>query len=111
MPAYPYVPFIKGAEEIPLLTIKPGEYDDSIECGLANVSLHKQPSYEALSYVWKSCNSLTPPPLDEELAVAKTAKIVAKAGKDGMTIEKIKFGDLPDRWEYVNLYHMLRGLL
>ena len=101
MSPYPYVPF-QNAEETRLLTVEPGEYDGSLKCSLANVSLREQPSYEALSYVWKSCSSQTPPPLDEELTVAST-------GKDGATTEKIRFGDMPDRWEYVNLYHSVGG--
>ena len=102
MSAYPYVPFLESAEEIRLLTIEPGVYDDLIECSLANVSLREQPSYEALSYVWKSCNPLTPPPFDQEMTVAK-------AGKDGAISEKMRFGDLADREEYINLYHRVGG--
>ena len=44
MPAYPYVPFLENPEEIRLLTIEPGEYDDFLEGGLANISLREQPS-------------------------------------------------------------------
>ena len=102
MSVYPYVRFLENAEEIRLLTIEPGGYDDPIVCSLANVSLCKQPSYEALSYVWKSCTSSTPPPLDKEMTVAT-------AGKDGEKSEKMRFGDLQDCWVYKTLYYAIGG--
>ena len=41
-----------GRRETRLLTLLPGEYEDTVSCTLSIASLAESPTYEALSYVW-----------------------------------------------------------
>jgi hypothetical protein len=45
--------------EIRLLSLKPGAWNEGIECMLSTVSLDDRPVYEALSYVWGSLSAMT----------------------------------------------------
>lgn len=52
----PYRPLNISKRQIRLLEIRPGAWDDVIQCRLHAVSLTKKPAYEALSYVWGDAN-------------------------------------------------------
>lgn len=45
-----------SAEEIGLLTLQHGNVDDQPRCDIEAVSLHTDPKYTALSYVWGNEN-------------------------------------------------------
>ncbi|KAI0413224.1 heterokaryon incompatibility protein-domain-containing protein [Xylaria grammica] len=53
-----YTPLEPSKNQIRLLTLSNGEWNDRIKCQLHVVSLDDQPKYEALSYVWGSSNDL-----------------------------------------------------
>jgi hypothetical protein len=38
--------------QIRVVELVPGRWNDAINCNMRTVSLDEQPSYEALSYVW-----------------------------------------------------------
>ncbi|KAK5660445.1 hypothetical protein OQA88_12989 [Cercophora sp. LCS_1] len=46
------LPLARGARQIRILLLHPGEADDAIVCFLETVCLDHQPEYEALSYTW-----------------------------------------------------------
>ncbi|KUJ11220.1 HET-domain-containing protein, partial [Mollisia scopiformis] len=49
----PYIPLKQQHQEIRLVTLQPGKWDDPIQCELSTMHLHEaHSSYEALSYVW-----------------------------------------------------------
>jgi hypothetical protein len=41
-----------GTNQIRVVELVPGRWNDAINCNMRTVSLDEQPSYEALSYVW-----------------------------------------------------------
>src|SRR5450432_1219872 len=45
-------PLSRENEEIRLISLSPGKWNDAIECDISIVSLKEYPTYEALSYVW-----------------------------------------------------------
>lgn len=47
-----YRPLDTDRNEIRLVTLSPGHFEDDIHCILSNVPLNEKPPYEALSYVW-----------------------------------------------------------
>ncbi|KAI1485758.1 HET-domain-containing protein [Biscogniauxia mediterranea] len=57
-PAYPYRNL--GDNDIRLLKIVPGKYDDQIECLLDQVPLDSSPHFYSLSYVWGNASKTMP---------------------------------------------------
>lgn len=49
---YIYEPLSIPRNEIRLLSLQPGSFDDELRCTLRNVSLDDDPEYHALSYTW-----------------------------------------------------------
>ena len=49
-------PLDSSQQQIRLLHLLPGSWDDTIECKLVTVSLQDSPAYNALSYVWGDKN-------------------------------------------------------
>jgi hypothetical protein len=47
-----YTPLDISREEIRIVTVAPGAFEDEIYCHLSTVSLQDNPFYEALSYAW-----------------------------------------------------------
>jgi len=47
-----YQPLDSHGEEIRLVTLQQGSFNDAIHCSLSKVSLKEVPSYQALSYTW-----------------------------------------------------------
>ncbi|GKT79780.1 ankyrin and HET domain-containing protein [Colletotrichum tofieldiae] len=47
-----YTPLDQEKQEIRLLLLSPGEYEDDLACEIQTVSLLEEVSYEALSYAW-----------------------------------------------------------
>jgi hypothetical protein len=59
MPRFIYVPLNLDLEEIRLMRLLPGRFDDAIEVEIFHAPLSEDhtPDYEALSYVWGSVNN------------------------------------------------------
>ncbi|KAK5680351.1 hypothetical protein LTS10_007278 [Elasticomyces elasticus] len=51
-PAYVYQPLNNEEQEIRLLLLGSGEYDDPLQAGLVTVSIRRPHSYHTISYVW-----------------------------------------------------------
>lgn len=102
MSTYQYKP-LDVARETRLLTLKLGDYDDPLIGSLSHVALSEQPSYEALSYVWKSSSNKSPPDPDLDVTVGVLGKHIRK-------LEKLRFGDLKKHDDYIDLYFAAGGL-
>ena len=54
--SFPYKSLAKGTSEIRLMILEPGDFEEPVRSHLQLVKLDHRPDYEALSYVWGSCN-------------------------------------------------------
>jgi hypothetical protein len=59
MPRFNYAPLNVDLEEIRLMRLSPGRFDDTIEVEIFHTPLSEDhtPDYEALSYVWGSVDN------------------------------------------------------
>ncbi|KAK5659022.1 hypothetical protein OQA88_1109 [Cercophora sp. LCS_1] len=58
---FAYAPLNNQNEEIRLLTLLPGDFDEPIHCQIVTCSLKTSPTYNALSYVWGDVTTASDP--------------------------------------------------
>lgn len=67
-----YSPLVPEDDQIRLLTLQAGQFDEDIICSLHTVSLKKRPQYEALSYLWGNTNITLPVIVDGQVIQVTT---------------------------------------
>jgi hypothetical protein len=102
MTAYPYQP-LNSPEEIRILTISPGQYEDVITCSLTHVNLSEDVEpYEALSYCWSKSITVDKTPAESELVTFS----LQGGGVDDSG--QLRFKDLLDH-PYLHSYYIRWG--
>ena len=106
--AYPYKP-LRELEEIRLLTIEPGAFDDPLQCSIAHASLATHPLYEALSYSWNASISRRAP-----LDLLSEFKFVVYSPETGSTVKILRIEETASLTDFpyiAKYYHSLGGLV